>query len=211
MQIFQLLIVPYLCCIFISPLDIEFEDEEEDEDKIIEQRRKQREELLKVRQILNMWKKASIDSKHFFDLHSSQKLGAPSEDSSQSWNVEGYVSGTSSPFKEVLNEGGEDSMMSTPNMSFDSPIIVTKSNFSDVDRQKDSISGETSGKTDSQTDTKEAKLEEEKRAKKRDMFAPEADMFAEEYSVSFYLVLFSSVPICNLVYSQAISNSAEYY
>lgn len=30
------------------PLDIEFEDEEEDEDKIIEQRRKQREELLKV-------------------------------------------------------------------------------------------------------------------------------------------------------------------
>ena len=30
------------------PLDIEFEDDEEDEDKIIEQRRKQREELLKV-------------------------------------------------------------------------------------------------------------------------------------------------------------------
>jgi hypothetical protein len=112
-------------------------------------------------------------------------LGAPSEDSSQSWNVEGYVSGTSSPFKEVLNEGGEDSMMSTPNMSFDSPIIVTKSNFTDMNRQKDSIAGEPSGKTDNQTDNKETKLEEEKRAKKRDMFAPEADMFAEEYSVSF--------------------------
>jgi hypothetical protein len=148
----------------------------------------------------------------FFYLHLSQKLGAPSEDSSQSWNVEGYVSGTSSPFKEVLNEGGEDSMMSTPNMSFDSPIIVTKSSFSDVDRQKDSISGEPSGKTDSQTDTREAKLEEEKRAKKRDMFAPEADMFAEEYSVSFYFIFFfSSVPIFNPVYSQVISVSAEYY
>lgn len=74
-------------------------------------------------------------------------------------------------------------MMSTPNMSFDSPIIVTKSNFGDVDRQKDS--GESSRKNESQTENKEAKLEEEKRAKKRDMFAPEADMFAEEYSVSF--------------------------
>lgn len=83
----------------------------------------------------------------------------------------------------MLNEGGEDSMMSTPNMSFDSPIIVTKSNFGDVDRQKDS--GESSRKNETQTENKEAKLEEEKRAKKRDMFAPEADMFAEEYSVSF--------------------------
>ncbi|KAK4002934.1 hypothetical protein OUZ56_004726 [Daphnia magna] len=138
------------------PLDIEFEDEE-DEDKIIEQRRKQREELLR-------------------------KLGAPSEDSSQSWNVEGYLSGTSSPFKEVLNEGGEDSIMSTPNMSFDSPIIVTKSNFIGIDKQKDSNAVEPPTKTDDQTDTKETKLEDEKRAKKRDMFAPEADMFAEEYS-----------------------------
>lgn len=66
MQIFQLLIVPNFCCVFISPLDIEFEDEEEDEDKIIEQRRKQREELLKVMQILNILNKEPIGSKHFF-------------------------------------------------------------------------------------------------------------------------------------------------
>lgn len=84
----------------------------------------------------------------------------------------------------MLNEGGEDSIMSTPNMSFDSPIIVTKSNFIGIDKQKDSNAVEPPTKTDDQTDTKETKLEDEKRAKKRDMFAPEADMFAEEYSVS---------------------------
>lgn len=108
-------------------------------------------------------------------------MGAPSEDSSQSWNL----SGTSSPFKEVLNEGGDDSMMSTPNMSFDSPIVVTKSNFG-VDKQKDtSTNTEPASNTDTQDDPKETKLEEDKRTKKKDMFAPEADMFAEEYSVSY--------------------------
>lgn len=88
----------------------------------------------------------------------------------------------------MLNEGGEDSIMSTPNMSFDSPIIVTKSNFAGVDKQKDPSTVEPSTKTDGETDSKEAKLEEEKRAKKRDMFAPEADMFADEYSVSLLSV-----------------------
>lgn len=74
-------------------------------------------------------------------------------------------------------------MMSTPNMSFDSPIVVTKSDFCGMDKQKDAVDSST--KPDNQTDSKDAKLEEDKRSKKKDMFAPEADMFAEEYSVSF--------------------------
>ena len=44
------------------PLDIEFEEEEEDEDKIIEQRRKQREELLKVIQVIMS---ISVSTDHF--------------------------------------------------------------------------------------------------------------------------------------------------
>ena len=123
-------------------------------------------------------------------------MGAPSEESSQSW---ANVSGTSSPFKEVLNEGGEESMMSTPNMSFDSPIIVTKSNFGGVGKPtKDSTesslkqAGDSSGADAIGADEKSVKVEEEKKTKSRkDMFAPEADMFAEEYSVSLlYLFLF---------------------
>ena len=85
----------------------------------------------------------------------------------------------------MLNEGGEDSMMSTPNMSFDSPIVVAKSDFGGVEKQKEASAVESSAKTDTQTDSKEIKVEEDKRTKKKDMFAPEADMFAEEYSVSF--------------------------
>ena len=72
-------------------------------------------------------------------------------------------------------------MMSTPNMSFDSPIVVTKSDFGGEEKQKE---GNVT-RTDNQTDSKETKVEEDRRAKKKDMFAPEADMFAEEYSVSF--------------------------
>jgi len=104
------------------------------------------------------------------------------------------LSSASSPFKEVINEGGEDSM-STPNMSFDSPIIVAKTNFSGVGKLKGSsepshsLAGDSCDATPS--DSKDPKVEEEKRAKKRDMFAPEADMFAEQYSVSF-LYFFSS-------------------
>lgn len=88
----------------------------------------------------------------------------------------------------MLNEGGEDSIMSTPNMSFDSPIVVTKSSFGSAEK-KDTTVVETS--VSQKTDDKESKPEEDKRAKKKDMFAPEADMFAEEYSVSnFSLSLF---------------------
>ena len=83
--------------------------------------------------------------------------------------------------------------MSTPNMSFDSPIVVTKSNFN-VNQQKDAAAVESNPNPDSHADTmKEEKLEEEKRAKKRDMFAPEADMFAEEYNVSNTLSISNEV------------------
>lgn len=90
-------------------------------------------------------------------------------------------------------------MMSTPNMSFDSPIVVSKSNFGGLGKAKDSAepslkqTGESSDAEATNDTAKFAtKAEEEKKAKqssKKDMFAPEADMFAEEYSVSWILFL----------------------
>ncbi len=111
------------------------------------------------------------------------------EDSNQSWNPE---SGTSSPFKEILNEGrsgAEEDSMSTPNMSsmsFDSPIVVTKTPTTDADGDVKK-STEESGVPQAELADAE---EDQSKAKKPDMFAPEADMFAEEYSVSclFFLV-----------------------
>lgn len=84
-------------------------------------------------------------------------------------------------------------MMSTPNMSFDSPIIVAKSGFSGIAKTKDSNEPPTKEAGDSldvnSSDTKDSKQEDEKRTKKKDMFAPEADMFADEYSVSCFSFL----------------------
>ena len=94
-----------------------------------------------------------------------------------------------------MNEGGEDSM-STPNMSFDSPIIMTKNNFSGLSKTKEPSAltvveppkVENQSEIDS-SEIKDVKVEDDKPSKKKDMFAPEADMFAEEYSVS--LIIFS--------------------
>ena len=81
-------------------------------------------------------------------------------------------------------------MMSTPNlsnMSFDSPIIVAKS-FAGQVKNKDSEPNKSDDSdAEGKENGKEKKMEEDKedkKAKKKDMFAPEADMFAEEYSVS---------------------------
>lgn len=93
-----------------------------------------------------------------------------------------------------MNEGGEDSM-STPNMSFDSPIIMTKNSFGGLVKNKEMTivkvpelpsRVEDSSEMDS-FDVKDSKLEDEKPSKKKDMFAPEADMFAEEYNVSYFI------------------------
>ena len=82
--------------------------------------------------------------------------------------------------------------MSTPNMSFDSPIIMTKHSFGGLVKNKELTTVtapelpskiEDSSEVDS-LEIKDSKLEDEKPSKKKDMFAPEADMFAEEYSVS---------------------------
>ena len=106
----------------------------------------------------------------------------------------------------MLNEGGEDSM-STPNMSFDSPIIMTKSSFGGLIKNKELTTLtvpelppriEDSSEMDS-LEVKDSKLEDDKPSKKKDMFAPEADMFAEEYNVSsnFIYMLTLLLPFLN--------------
>ena len=85
--------------------------------------------------------------------------------------------------------------MGTPNftnMSFDSPITVAKTpTETALGGQKKDCDDSTRVKTTmsdnvgDSIETKESKHDEDKtRSKKKDMFAPEADMFAEEYSVS---------------------------
>ena len=121
-----------------------------------------------------------------------QKLRATTggEESNQSWNL----SGTSSPFKEVLNEcrsGAEEDSMSTPNlsnMSFDSPIVVAKTptgqpSVSSLAIETKKPEDSSSSNVTSTAPPAEPVGEDKKAVKKRDMFAPEADMFAEEYSV----------------------------
>lgn len=79
-------------------------------------------------------------------------------------------------------------MMSTSNLSFYSPIAATKSNLK-LGKQKDPTAAtESNAREESKN---EAKLEEEKRAKIRDLFAPEGDMFAEEYNVSYLFNYFN--------------------
>lgn len=81
----------------------------------------------------------------------------------------------------MLNEGDDESALSTPNVSFDSPIIVAKSNLNAGDKSKEPSDKISNSVQDS--DSKELP-DESKKNKKKDMFAPEADMFAEEYNVS---------------------------
>lgn len=71
--------------------------------------------------------------------------------------------------------------MSTPNVSFDSPIVVAKSNVTAGIESKEPSSQAATSVPES--DSKET-FNESKKVVKKDMFAPESDMFAEEYSVS---------------------------
>lgn len=77
--------------------------------------------------------------------------------------------------------------MSTPNVSFDSPIVVAKGHLSTGMKSKEPP--QLTAQSMAGSDSKET-INECKKVKKKDMFAPEADMFAEEYSVSGYLYSF---------------------
>ena len=151
-----------------------------------------------------------------------QKLRATTggEESNQSWNL----SGTSSPFKEVLNEcrsGAEEDSMSTPNlsnMSFDSPIVVAKTptgqpSVSSLAIETKKPEDSSSSNVTSTAPPAEPVGEDKKAVKKRDMFAPEADMFAEEYSVrDLFLIKFkTTIPFSSPVMNVALFEHVQHF